>query len=157
MAGWSARALARLLGIPAPTVSAWVNTGLVTPEQFGRGRTGHTIGIAGLMELLAVIELRQAGFSLRAIRRAVENLHELTGLQRPLAKLIIVVRGKDIVWVDDDSIYERPISAFQNPGQRLMIFPIGEKHEACLQKLALGSAPKTEVAGVNLGGRTNAT
>jgi DNA-binding transcriptional MerR regulator len=79
MAGWTARALARQTGIPAATVSKWVTSDLITPEQYGRGRGGHIIGLSGLMELLAVQELSAAGFSMQAIRRAVENLRQLSG------------------------------------------------------------------------------
>ncbi len=135
MGGWSARALARLTGVPVATVATWVNTGLVTPVRHGRGRGGHTIGAAGLLELLAVVELREAGFSMQAIHRAVENLRELSGQHRPLAGLTIVVDGGDILWKDADEVSETPISALRRPGQRLMIFPIGEQHAGYLQAL----------------------
>src|SRR5438132_4482008 len=100
VAGWTARALARQTGIPASTVASWVTSGLVTPEQYGRGRGGHVIGVSGLLELLAVVEMRQAGIPMQAIRRTVENLRQLSGHERPLIGLTLVVSGKDIVWKD---------------------------------------------------------
>ncbi len=54
--------------IPVATASYWVNSGLVTVERRGRGRVGHTIGIAGLRELVTVMELRNAGISLASAR-----------------------------------------------------------------------------------------
>jgi DNA-binding transcriptional MerR regulator len=135
MAGWTARELARLTGVPVPTVTFWVNSGLVDAEHRGRGRGGHSIGLIGLVELLAVVELRQVGFSLQAIRRAVENLRELSGQHRPLARLTLVVVGRDIVWKDSNEISDMTISALHRPGQRLMVLPIGEKQVELLRQL----------------------
>lgn len=135
MAGWTARSLARSTGIPAPTLASWVRNGLITPVQYGRGRRGHTIGVSGLMELLAIIELRNAGFSVHSIRRAVDNLRNLSGHIRPLAGLTLVVDGSDIAWKDADELSAMPISALHKPGQRLMIFPIGERHAEMLHQL----------------------
>jgi DNA-binding transcriptional MerR regulator len=135
LASWTARSLARLTGVPVPTVASWVRGGLVTPLQYGRGRGGHAIGVEGLMELLAIIELRNAGFSLQAVRRAVDNLRDLSGHARPLAGLTLVVIDKDIVWKDADEVSAMPVSALHQPGQRLMIFPIGERHAEMLHRL----------------------
>ena len=128
MTGWTARALARLTGVPAPTVTSWIASGLVTPEHMGRGRGGHLIGVSGLMELLTVIELRNAGLSLRDIRRSVEHLRAMAEEPRPLARLSLVVSGSDIAWRDDSEVSTVAVSALRKPGQRLMVFPMGEKH-----------------------------
>jgi DNA-binding transcriptional MerR regulator len=135
MVGWTARALARQTGVPAATVASWVTSGLVTPEQYGRGRGGHIIGVSGLLELLAVVELRQAGVPMQAIRRAVENLRQLSGHERPLARLTLIVSGKDIVWKDALELSGVTISALHKPGQRLMVFPVGEIHTEMLLQL----------------------
>src|SRR5258708_1366571 len=97
------------------------------------------------MELLAIIELRNAGFSLQSVRRAVENLRELSGHARPLAGLTLVVAGGDIAWKDADELEEMPISALHKPGQRLMIFPIGEHHVRMLQRLEHGNLIVSDV------------
>ena len=135
MAGWTSRELARQTSVPTATVASWITSGLVTPDNVGRGRGGHNIGIMGLLELLAVIELRQAGFSTQAIRRAVENLRELSGQDRPLAHLTIVVDGLDIIWKETHELSDITISALHTPGQRLMIFPVGERHTELLHQL----------------------
>ncbi len=135
MSGWTARELARLTGVPAPTVSAWINAGLITPHQYGRGRGGHRIGMSGLLELLTIIELREAGFSLQSIRKAVENLRLISGENRPLARLTLLVIGKDIVWKDGDELDNTLISTLHKLGQRVMLFPIGEKREEFLDQL----------------------
>jgi hypothetical protein len=87
------------------------------------------------MELLAVVELRQAGFSTPAIRRAVENLRHLSGEDRPLARLTLVVSGSDIAWKDAHELRGVALSALHQPGQRLMIFPVGERHLELLHQL----------------------
>ena len=136
MAGWTAREVARFLDVPANTVTSWIATGLVTPDVLRRGRAGHEIGTSGLLELLTVVALRKAGISMQAIRRAVDNLHQITGKERPLARLTLVVQGDDIVWKQTEEIEEARISALHHPGQRLMIFPLGEQHHNLLLALA---------------------
>lgn len=126
--GWSARALARLLDVRAPTMTYWVALGLVRPERVGRGRRGHTIGVQGLLEAVTVKGLRHAGISLQAVRRAVEELRRLTGEQRPLATLVIVALGDDIVWKEADDV-PGYISAHRRPGQRVLQIPVGEAVE----------------------------
>lgn len=138
-AGWTARALARQIGLPPATVASWIVVGLISVEQYGRGRRGHVVGITGLLELLAVVELRHAGFPLQTIRRAVANLHELSGKDRPLAKLTLLVSGRDVAWKDSDDLSDVSISALRQPGQRLMVFPIGEQHSELLLQLENGS------------------
>jgi|GEM_PF-2095702 len=133
--GWTARELAQLTGVPTPTLSTWISSGLVSPEHYGRGRRGHTIGIMGLLELLAVIELRQAGFSLQAVRRAIETVRKLSGHEHPLAHLTLVIVGKDIAWKESDEISQAMVSTLVQPGQRLMLFPIGEKHAHLMEQL----------------------
>ena len=135
MAGWTSRELARQTKRPAATVASWVSSGLITPDQRRRGRGGHVIGIAGLFELLAVLELKDAGFTTQAIRKAVDNLRELSGHDRPLSQLNIVVDGTDILWRDGNELSEVTISALHTPGQRLMIFPVGERHAKMLHQL----------------------
>ena len=144
MAGWTARELARHVGVPANTVTSWIQSGLVTPDVLRRGRGGHEIGGAGLLELLTVLELRNAGISVQAIRRAVENLHHLTGHDRPLARLTLIVQGDDIIWKHTQEIEETPISALHHPGQRLMIFPVGERHQTLLDELSRHLSTKSE-------------
>ncbi len=146
MVGWSARELSRMTGIKIPTLLHWIDGGLVNPEQVGRGRGGHSIGMAGLMELVAVSELRQAGFSLQEIRRAVDNLRELTGHERPLAQLTLVVCGNDIAWKNADELADLPMSALHYPGQRLMVLPVGKMHTDLVERLQDCSISKQNIS-----------
>lgn len=135
IAGWTARALARLTGQPPSTVARWVADGLITAERYGRGRGGYTIGLLGLLELTAIIELQAAGFTGREIRRAVENLRQLLGYERPLAQITLVVCGNDIAWKSACELDSVPVSTLHAPGQRLMVFPVGERHAEWLSQL----------------------
>jgi DNA-binding transcriptional MerR regulator len=154
MAAWTAREIARHIGVPANTVTSWIQSGLVTPDTLRRGRAGHEIGTSALLELLAVIEMRNAGISIQAIRRAVENLRQITGHDRPLAQLTLVVRGNDIVWRQSEDVEESQISALHSPGQRLMIFPIGERHQSLVSKLLNSVAAKSTRVSIGNKGAT---
>jgi DNA-binding transcriptional MerR regulator len=136
---WSARALGRRIGIPHATVSHWISIGLIEPARRGRGRRGHDLGIAGLLELLAVRNLRDAGISVRAIRRAVEHLRDVTGHRRPLSHLILLVVGDDVL-VRESGDEESWVSVLRNPTQRVMVFPIGGEHRRLLEALSSPSA-----------------
>ena len=137
LTGWTARALARMTGVPAQTITHWIRKGLVTPDSRGRGRGGHTIGVTGIMELLTVMELRQAGISMQCILRAVQNLRSLSGYARPLAGLSLVISGEDVVWRDEDELSDTAVSALRRPAQRLMVFPVGERHASLLHDMAI--------------------
>lgn len=76
-----------------------------------------------------------AGFSTQSIRKAVENLRQLTGEERPLARLMLVISGADIAWRDQEDFDSLPISALIAPGQRLMVLPVGRKHAEILSEL----------------------
>ena len=134
-AGWTARALARLTGKSASTVARWVADELVTAEHHGRGRGGNTIGLRGLLELTAIIELEQAGFTPREIRRAIENLRQFLGEKHSLSDVTILVCGSDIAWKDTQELDSVPVSALHAPGQRLMVFPVGEQHAKWVSQL----------------------
>lgn len=133
--GWTARTLARFTGVSAPSVIEWIKQGLVSAERKGHGRKGHCIGVTGLMELVTVIELRQAGLSTSEIRGVVASLRGISGGDTPLAQLTLVISGGDIAWRDVETLTSTTVSALRHPGQRLMVFPAGERHSALLDRL----------------------
>ncbi len=146
--------MARRLEMAPQTLTYWIQTGLVVPDEYGHGRRGHVIGVNGLMELLTVKELREAGFALQEVRRAVENLRRLTGDARPLVRLTLVAAGRDIAWTDRSDVPSAAASALQRPGQRLMVFPVGEMHARLLIRLEQGEDADVDESETACGGAT---
>lgn len=138
------RYLARVLGLPAPTLQYWVNLSLVTPDERRKGRAGHAIGLDGLLEAVTVLELRNCGFSMHKIREAIEKLRRMSKEDRPLARLLVVVIGNDIVWQIPDSDVQ--VSALRQPNQRLLILPVGEQYENVKQHLSQEVIAKTALS-----------
>lgn len=141
--------MGRLIGLPHSTVSHWITSGLVQPIRRGRGRRGHDLGIPGLLELLAVRDLRDAGISVRAVRKAIDHLREITGHRQPLSHLVLLVVGDDVL-VQDTADRNAWVSALRFPSQRVMIFPIGDEHSRLLKALPApiaGDPYASEVAG----------
>ena len=75
--------------------------------------------------MVAVMELRSAGISLQAVQRAVEELRRLTDEDRPLSQLMVVAIGDDVVWHEGGDPAAL-VSAHRQPGQRILIVPVGE-------------------------------
>ena len=75
--------------------------------------------------MVTVMELRNAGISLQAVQRAVEELRRLTREDRPLSQLMVVAIGDDVVWYEegDPAAF---VSAHRRPGQRVLLVPVGE-------------------------------
>jgi hypothetical protein len=69
-----------------------------------------------------------------AIRRAVEHLREITGHARPLAHLVLLVVGDDVL-VREQGDEGGWVSALQHPTQRVMVFPIGNEHSRVVAEL----------------------
>jgi DNA-binding transcriptional MerR regulator len=142
MSGWSANALAALVGVPQSSVATWMKAGLIQAERTGRGRAGHSIGLAGLLELITVARLKEFGFSTQAIRKSVEELRRMSGEARPLATLALVAAGNDLLWQRGDV----SISTLRKPGQVVLLIPIGEQAEDLLRQLGYAGPGAPEVA-----------
>lgn len=129
------RELAERLGIPDTTLCHWISTGLVKADLRRRGRGGSIIGLTGLMEVETVMACRRCGISLQSIRKAVEALRELSGQERPLARLTLVITGSDLLWFPDTELKGKRISTLQKPGQILLVFPISQRIEELAAEL----------------------
>jgi len=149
-AAYSAREVARIIGVAESRLGYWVKTGLVTPSlrparRGGRGR----FCFEDLVAARAAFELAERGVSLQALRK---NLRALRGAlpppgslpegapvgpgpRRALGRLRVVSDGEELVVVDKDVAWE-PLS-----GQVVMDFVIGSLGERAAQVLALPAAP----------------
>jgi DNA-binding transcriptional MerR regulator len=87
-----------------PTLTRWIIAGLVTPENWRR-KQGENVAITSkeLRELAVVRDLRRAGVSLQAIRRAADTLRALGCNPFSRGRFIAVDRGEEIIRVVDDA------------------------------------------------------
>ena len=151
-AAYSAREVARIVGVAESRLGYWVKTGLLTPSlrparRGGRGR----FCFEDLVAAKAAFELAERGVSLQALRRNLRALRGALpppgslpepdgerggpGLRRALGRLRVVSDGEELVVVDEDVAWE-PLS-----GQVVMDFVIGSLGERAAQVLALPAAP----------------
>jgi len=92
------REVAQITGVPIPTLSYWVTTGIIRPKEAwgeGRGRR-YRFSLLNLIEVLAVARLRKKGLSMQRLRKAVEALERRVDVSRPLAMLTLITDGKDL-------------------------------------------------------------
>jgi hypothetical protein len=148
------RHLAPLVGVPASTGNDWIRCGLVTPERraAGAGRGGHTVGLVGLMELVAVARLREFGFPTTRIKRAVSALRELSGGGAAWGHLRLIARGPDLTWEQDE---EHVISLLKAPYNHVLVLNVGSEFESLKRLLETeeGPAEATGRALVGTGGK----
>lgn len=92
------REAAQITGVPIPTLSYWVTTGVIRPKEAkgeGRGRR-YVFSLLNLIEILTVARLRKRGLPMQRLRRAVEVLERRVDVSRPLAMLTLVTDGEDL-------------------------------------------------------------
>ncbi len=73
------------------------------------------------MALRVARELREGGISTQALRRVVDRLRRIKGLENPLAKFRLVVVGSDVKLVNS---CEEVISLLDKPGQAAFSFKV---------------------------------
>jgi len=92
------REAAQITGVPIPTLSYWIATGVIRPKEArgeGRGRR-YAFSLLNLIEILTVARLRKRGLPMQRLRRAVEVLERRVDVSRPLAMLTLVTDGQDL-------------------------------------------------------------
>ncbi len=112
-----------MLGIPASTLNYWVQIGLVKPSL--RGPEGRRVeyywSVQDVVAVQAVRALRQAGASLRQVRRARTVIAAWGG---SLSNTRLYWDGRDIQLQDEDGNFS---SALNRPGQMVLlgVLPLG--------------------------------
>ena len=93
------REAAEITGVSVPTLSYWVNTGLIKPARAwgeGHGRR-YAFSLLNLIEIMTVARLRRHGLPMQRLRKAVEALEQHRDeVSRPLAMLTLVTDGRDL-------------------------------------------------------------
>ncbi len=97
--------LARLLDVPVAVVRRWHRRGLIRPVREVRRLPYFDFQEVATARRLA--ELLAAGMSPAAIERKLEELARVVpGVQRPLAQLSVIVRGREILLRQGDGLLE---------------------------------------------------
>ena len=92
------REAAQITGVPIPTLSYWVTTGIIRPKEAkgeGRGRR-YVFSLLNLIEILTVARLRKRGLPMHKLRKVTEALEQRVDVSRPLAMLTLVTDGQDL-------------------------------------------------------------
>ncbi len=97
--------LAELLDVPVAVIRRWHRRGLIVPVREVRRLAYFDFQEIATARRLA--QLLAAGMSPRAIERKLETLRRyLPGVERPIAQLSVIVRGKEILLRQGDGLVE---------------------------------------------------
>jgi DNA-binding transcriptional MerR regulator len=121
-----------LSGVNPKTLHYWDRSGFLGPsvqEAHGTG-SRRRYSFRDLVALRVAHDLRERGVSLQGLRRVVEFLRSMEGLEQPLAETYLVTDGTDVFIRRGDVA----ISALRQPGQHYLAFvldlsqAVGELH-----------------------------
>lgn len=117
--GFRTSEVSRLTGLTKRQLDHWDRTGLFSPslaQAEGRG-SARFYSFSDVVQLRVAKELRDAGVSLRKLRRVVRYLREEADLEHPLAETRLVVSGGDVLLVEGQSDL---VSVLNAPGQAVL-------------------------------------
>lgn len=105
-----------MLGIKITTLNGWDDTDFIRPgvmSHHGR-KPIRLYTFRDLIALRVANQLREAGFTVQALRRIVNYLREKDGITNPLSVKMLVASGNDVYEVKSkDELY----SVLRKPGQ----------------------------------------
>jgi DNA-binding transcriptional MerR regulator len=119
--GYTARQVTAVTGVSYQTLNHWARTGLVKPSIAQAAGTGseRVYSFRDLIALKLAVELRKGGVSTRALRRVIDFLREINGLENPLSEARLVVTEVDVVLVRSS---KELVSVLKRPGQAYLAF-----------------------------------
>ena len=120
--GFSTAQVERLTGIGAKTLHFWDRSGFLSPSIVGAHGTGsrRIYSFRDLVALRVAAQLRDAGISLQSLRKVVATLHEIHGLEQPLAETYLVTNGHDVFASNGNEL----MSVLRQPGQEAWAFVV---------------------------------
>ena len=95
----------RLAGVSRGTARRWLSgytyrdgagQSVSVPSITPGGSEAGAVSFLDVVEIVAIGGLKDAGFSLRAIRQIVRNCQEILGVQRPLTTLKFKIGGREV-------------------------------------------------------------
>lgn len=109
---------AERIGVPQPTLTRWVKSGLVRPPDYvGRQRVPVNVTPKCLREFSMLAQLREAGVSFQALRRAAKYLRGLG--QNPFSSgRFAVLKGGELVKLCDEGA---AVELIKQPGQMVLL------------------------------------
>lgn len=143
--GYGARAVLALIGISYRQLDHWARTGLVRSSlraASGRG-SRRVYSFQDLVALRVVGQLREAGVSVRSIRKAVAFLKRHA--EQPLSMLSLVGHGRKVFTLTDDP--SRLVEASEN-GQVILSISVASLERHLKEGVTRISAPRDAVVRV---------
>ena len=128
----------RLTGLSRVTLHVWDRTGFIRPSVSLGGRgTGNRrkYSFADVVALRVAKGFREAGISVRALRKAAKYLREREGVDNPFAERYLAVQGRDVVMIREDEA----VSLLKRPGQYTMLLRFDLAGEALALKREVAS------------------
>ena len=143
--GFGARAVLKLTGVSYRQLDHWARTGLVrssVKQASGRG-SRRVYSFQDLVALRVAGQLREAGVSVQAIRKAVTYL--MRHAEQPLSMLNLIGQGKKVFALTDDP--SKLVEATAS-GQVVLTISVESLARHLKQSVAKISAPLTVTVGV---------
>lgn len=119
----------RLTGVNRITLHVWDRSGFCRPSVAGGGKgTGNRrkYSFPDVVALRVIKGLRDAGVSVRALRKIDKFLKEKEGLENPFAERFFSVQGEDVVMLGKDEA----VSVLKRPGQYALMLRLDLEAEA---------------------------
>jgi predicted RNase H-like HicB family nuclease len=141
-----------VVGITYRQLDYWDKTGLVRPsvKQAGGKGSRRVYSFEDLVELRVIANLRKVGVSMLAVRRAARYIRQhFVNLDRPLARLALVVDGKSVLVRTTD--HKHLVDATLE-GQLVISFAVAPIVDTLRDKVTELQAPRT--IEVRVSGRT---
>lgn len=119
--GYTAKQVTAVTGVSYQTLNHWARTGLVKPSIAQAAGTGteRVYSFRDLIALKLAVELRKGGVTTRALRKVIDFLRGINGLEAPLSEARLVVTEIDVVLVRSS---KELISVLRQPGQAYLAF-----------------------------------
>ena len=104
MAGFTAKQVVTLTGVPYKRLDSWANSGFLIPSIAAADGIGsrRLYSFQDLITLRTAKLLRDAGISLQGLRNVVQFLRDTHGMAQPLAHTRLVMVGDEVLIVQTE-------------------------------------------------------
>jgi DNA-binding transcriptional MerR regulator len=119
MAGFTAKQVVALTGVPYKRLDSWANSGFLIPSIAEADGTGsrRLYSFQDLITLRTAKLLRDTGISLRGLRNVVQFLRDTHRIAQPLAHTRLVMVGDDVLIVQTEGDLMRVL---RHPGRHVL-------------------------------------